>query len=301
MKIRHLIFFFLFVLLTVTNLNADQNEINFVVLANRGHKQAYDRWKPLADYLQEKTGYKFNLIPFDFNQIEDSLRKDQADIIVSTSVYFVKFQDKYKVKSIATLKNSDSSSYFCGVIISKKDSNIKKLEDLKGKKIAAVSYDSTCGYLVQSALLKQHNIDVNEVANIWVAENEDNIVYAVYNGAFQAGFLNAGIFNDIALEKKLNLDSFNIINARRNQGLDYICSTDTWPHWPLYVKKDFDPQKQKMIQDALFNIANDVSLQEKTGLYGFVPPLDYSVVKKAMDLMSGIEPASEEQKSLKKK
>lgn len=298
---HYLFFSFFLVLLTVSNLCAEQKEINFVVLANRGHKQAFDRWKPLSDYLQEKTGYKINLIPFDFNQIEDSIKKDQADIITSTAVYFVKFQDKYKVKPIATLKNSETSSFFCGVIISKRDSNIKKMEDLKGKKIAAVSYDSTCGYLVQSALLMQHDIDVNEVANIWVAGNEDHIVYAVFNGAYQAGFLNAGIFNDIVQEKNLNPDSFNVINAHRNQGLDYICSTDIWPHWPVYVKKDFDPKIIKKIQDALFAISNDLTLQDKTGAYGFVPSMDYSVVKKAMDLMAGIQPVQEEQKSNKKK
>jgi len=294
------IVFFLF--LSVTNLTAEQKEINFVVLANRGHEQAFERWKPLADYLQEQTGYKFNLIPFDFNQIEDSLKKDQADILTSTSVYFVKFQDKYRVKPIATLKNSETSAFFCGAIIAKKDSNIKTIEDLKGKKIAAVSYDSTCGYLVQSTLLMQNGIDVNEVSNIWVAGNEDHIVYAIYNGAYQAGFLNAGIFNDIILEKNLNPEAFNIINAHRNQGLDYICSTDIWPHWPVFVKKDLDPKKIKKIQDALFAVANDSGLQEKTRTYGFVSPLDYTIVKKAMDLMAGVhQPVEEVQKKNKSK
>jgi phosphate/phosphite/phosphonate ABC transporter binding protein len=297
---NHLMFLFLVVFFLSSSLFAEQKDINFVVLANRGHKQAFDKWKPLVDYLVEKTGYKINLIPLDFNQIEDSLKNNQADILTTTSIYFVKFQDKYSIKPIATLKNSESSSYFCGVIISKKGSNIKQIQDIKEKKIVIVSYDSTCGYLVQSALLMQNSIDINAVSTLWPAGNEDNVVYAVFNGAYDVGFLNAGIFNDIIQEKSLNKDAFNIINPHRNNGLDYLCSADTWPHWPVYVKKDFDPKITKKIQDALFNIANDPTIQDKIGLYGFVPAQDYSAVKKSLDF-AGIQPVQEEQKSLKRK
>jgi len=301
MKYIFVFFLFLFNFLVFsTNLSAAQKEINFVILANKGHQQAFDKWKPLSDYIQEKTGYKINLIPYNFLQIETSLQNKTADILLSNPQYFVTFQERYGVKPLGTLKTGE---YFhlCGVIITRTDSGIKNLSDIKGKKIAIVSQESAFGYLAQAALLLDKGIDIRESNEIWTAENQENVVFAVVNKAFHVGFLNAELYEKMIADKKINTNEITILNPFRDKNVPFLCSTDTWPDWAIYASSKLDESTAKKIQSILLEIVNDSSAQSSLRIKGFVPPQDYSNVKKAMDLLAGIKiPAKEEIKNKKK-
>ncbi len=284
-----------------SDLFAAEQDINLVVLANKGHLEAFEKWKPLADYLQNKTGIKFKIIPYNFLQIESSLLNKSADVLITNPQYFVIFQDRYNVKPLATVKNG-GFTYLCGVIIARKDSKINKLEDIENKKIAVVSKESAFGYLAQTALLLEKGIDIREKAEIWSAENQDNVVYSVLNRAFQVGFLNADLYNKFIVERRINPDELTVINGYKDKNVPYICSTDTWPDWTVYTSANLDPTVAKKIQTVLLNIDNDSDLPKSLKIPAFAPAQDYSNVKKALDLLSGIKtpPPKEEPKSRKK-
>jgi len=287
-------------LLFSNNLSASQKEVNFVILANKGHQQAFEKWKPLADYLQDKSGYKINLIPYNFLQLESSLQNKTADILLSNPQYFVTFQERYGVKPLGTLKTGDYY-HLCGVMISRKDSGIKNLSDIKGKKIAIVSQESAFGYLAQAALLLEKGLDIRETNEVWAAENQENVVFAVVNKAFQVGFLNAELYEKMIAEKKLNPNDINVINAYKDKNVPFLCSTETWPDWPLYASPNLDENISKKIQAILLEIVNDATAQSSLKIKGFVPPQDYYNVKKALNLLSGISTPQEEPTKNKKK
>jgi len=283
-----------------SNLNAEQKEINFVILANKGHQQAFDKWKPLSDYVQKKTGYKINLIPYNFLQIETSLQNKTADILLSNPQYFVTFQERYGVKPLGTLKTGEYY-HLCGLIITRTDSGIKNLSDIKGKKIAIVSQESAFGYLAQAALLKEKGIDIRESNELWTAENQENVVFAVVNRAFDVGFLNAELYEKMKKEKKFDSNNINVINPYNYNDVPFLCSTNPWPDWAIYASSKLDESTAKKIQSILLAIDNDSSAQSSLKIKGFVPPQDYSNIKKAMDILSGNVTPQETSVKTKKK
>jgi len=281
------IFYFINIIFP-SNIFSAEKELNFVVLANKGNQEALENWQPLAEYLKNKTGYKINLIPYNFLQIEASLKNKTADILLTNPNYFVMFQKRYSVKPVATLKTGEYP-YLCGVIVAHKNSNIKKLDDIEGKKIAVVSRESAFGYLAQTALLLEKGIDIRQKNEIWIAQNQENVAYALLNNSFQVGFLNGEIYEKLVKEKKIIADDLVIINAHKNKEVPYTCSTDTWPDWTLYSSENLDENTMKKIQDAVLNISADNETKKSLKINGFVQPLDYSNLRKALDLLAGIE------------
>lgn len=261
-------------------------DLNLVVLANRGHQEAYAKWKPLADYLESVGGYRVNLLPYNFMQLEDALINKKVDILIVNPLYYINLDEKYKLKLISTLKTT-GFTHLCGVIITRKDSNIKSLTDLIGKRIAIVSRDSAFGYLAQAALMKEHGIDIRMVNEVWSAENQDNVAYAVYNKAFDAGFLNAEVYDTLIKSKKINADEMMILSPRTEKNVPFICTTELWPNWPILVSAHVDQETTRKIQNLLLEFdKNPISLSVT---YSFVPPQDYSKVKRAVNIMRGIK------------
>lgn len=78
-------------------------------------------------------------------------------------MYFRSYQKKYPIKPLAITVGEDCTTdegicggeKFRGIIITRKDSPINKIDDLKGKKIMIVSPSSAGGYLSQKLYLEK--------------------------------------------------------------------------------------------------------------------------------------------------
>lgn len=118
------------------------------VLAKRGKAKAVEKWKPLADYLGTKTGEHFVLIPLSFDAVEPAVKGNRIDYLIANSGFFVTMQEKYGAKALASMLNlrqGQALNEFGGVILVKKDSPIKTLSDIKGKKFMCVKLTSFGG------------------------------------------------------------------------------------------------------------------------------------------------------------
>ncbi|SPF44516.1 exported hypothetical protein [Syntrophobacter sp. SbD1] len=53
----------------VVPVSSYSQEYKIGVLANRGAMQAFKEWQSTADYLSNKTGKKFSVIPLEYDQL----------------------------------------------------------------------------------------------------------------------------------------------------------------------------------------------------------------------------------------
>lgn len=115
---------------------AGTNLIKIGVLANRGSTQCLKKWSPTAEYLSNVIeGYTFEIIPIDFNQINQQVKNGAVDFILSNSAVYVELEVMYGVSRIATLKNkrlNGTYTAFGGVVFClKQNSDIRTYRDLK--------------------------------------------------------------------------------------------------------------------------------------------------------------------------
>ena len=260
-----------------------EREIRLGVLAKRGYQAAMKRWDPLAQYLTKKAGTNVKVVPLSFSQLPDYVSKNKVDLVIANQKFYVSLQKKYGIRAIATLITARGGPYMGGVIFASRKSRIRNIKDLKGKKIAVVSFGSAGGFLIQAYDLLQRGINVVEDSEIKPLEGQDYVVYAVLNGAVDVGFVRTGQLESMSREKKVNLNNFHIISQQDHPNFHLLCSTvQLWPAWPIAASRHLQGNLASRITKALLELPADSSAAKAGRIKGFAPPGDYSQVAKAL-------------------
>jgi phosphonate transport system substrate-binding protein len=117
------------------------------------------RFKLLGEHLSKKTGVpvEFTILSRYGNIVErfSSEKLDGAFFGSFTGALAIK---KLGVVPLARPVNLDGSSTYHGYLFVRKDSGIKGVKEMKGKKMAFVDKATTAGYLFPLAYLKEHGV-----------------------------------------------------------------------------------------------------------------------------------------------
>lgn len=122
------------------------------------------QYRPFLDYLQEETGYRFKL---HFNAKGDATYKDLATDHVQFAAIgamgFLLAKSHANLTPIVRGLNNDKKAVYQSVFVTSPKSNIKKVEDIKGTKMAFGSKSSTQGHLIPRIILEKHGIQLKDL------------------------------------------------------------------------------------------------------------------------------------------
>lgn len=143
------------------------------------------RMTPLAKYLSTQTGYNisFRASPNLASAVED-LGMGHTQIAYLTPVAYIEAHDKYGAAPLVSPLTRGKSTFNL-VIVVKKNSPIKAISDLRGKKFAFGDKNA----LLQPAVVVRTGIKLEDFASYDYLKHYDNIAKAVLNGDFDAGIL----------------------------------------------------------------------------------------------------------------
>ena len=198
---------------------------------------------PLANYLEKKLGRRIMLeTTRDFRSFWQGIKNRRYDIVHFNQFHYVQSRKQFGYEVI--LKNEEfGKQTIAGAIVIRKDSGIKTLSDLKGKRImfgggpkAMVAYIATT-YLLRKAGLKKG--DYREI----FAKNPPNACMGTYLRQADAG----GVGN-ITLE-------LPVIKKRINtERLTFLATGESLPHILWAVKKNMPAKLKLKIQMILANL-----------------------------------------------
>lgn len=204
------------------------------------------RFKPLAAYLEKQTGSQVELkILSRYGNILDSFVSQNIDGAFFGSFTGALAMEKLGVIPLARPVNLNGESTYRGLIYTRKDSGIKTMADLKGKKFAFVDKATTAGYLFPLAHLRQHGItDLDSfLGESFFAGSHDASLDAVLNQKSDAGASKNTVF-DWVRESNPRIDQEIVILA---ESLDV-------PSNGLCVRPDLDPRLQQKLKEALLTL-----------------------------------------------
>jgi phosphonate transport system substrate-binding protein len=143
---------------------AQQKEILIGLIPEMNVFKQRERFKPLADYLTKKTGVRVNLtILSRYGNIIERFTSEKMDGAFFGSFTGALAIQKLGVVPLARPMNLDGSTQYWGYLFVRKDSGIKTVSDMKGKKMAFVEKATTAGYIFPVAYLKEHGVnDLNK-------------------------------------------------------------------------------------------------------------------------------------------
>lgn len=230
--------------------------VQFVPSSNATSIEA--KAKPLEKLLKKELGVPVKVsVSTDYNTIVEAMGSKKVDVGFLPPDAYVLAHKQYNAKVILqalryartgnddALDKSKLVNYYRAQILVRKDSGIKSLKDLKGKKIAVQDTTSTAGWIYPVVALYKHGININKskISTV-VVKGHDQGVLSVYNKNTDAAFVFQGARN--LVEK----DAPDVMKK-----VVPIYTTAKIPNDTITVRGDMDAKWQKKIQTAFKKIA----------------------------------------------
>lgn len=216
-----------------------QAPLRFGVFPYKAPSVLVETYGPIAVQLEKKLGRKIVLRSApDPKTFFAKAKAGEYDLMLATPTLMYKLRP-----SSYTVIARGEPTFFGGVIV-RRDSGINLVDDLKGKKIAAVGEHSYAGYLFLLPLLKEKGIDPEKDVNIQFLSAVDSIVYGVMNKKYDAGVFRIDSLQD------------STFDAIRDEFAVIVRSPEI-PQFPFMVKKDLDPAVAAAITDVLIRMNSE--------------------------------------------
>lgn len=166
------------------------------------------QYYPFLKYLEKATGYKFKLYFKNIQEdagIVDDLGMGIVDFAAIGAGSYIKAQSKYRIILLVRGLNSEGKAEYQSMIIVKKNSPIKRIEDLQGKHFAFGSITSTQGHLIPRILLHKHGIKLEDLADYQYMGSHQNCANAVITGQFDAGGIQDTLAKDLVRKRMIKI------------------------------------------------------------------------------------------------
>lgn len=273
--------------LGASTLSATQKDwpttLNFGVIPVAGSTSMDETFGGLTKYLENKLGINVKLTKAsDYAGVILAMQHNHLDLAYFGPKSYVEAAKRSNAEAIAVEVDGETGvpGYY-GIIITKKGSGLKTIEDLKGKTWAFTDTHSTSGTLVPSVMFAKAGIKPQEYFS-----------KVIYSGGHEASLLSV---------KAGRVDAASTNNLDYQRGLDKHWAADDYniiyqsaliPGSPMAVRKDIPESLKMAIKGALIAF-DDTKILEKMKIKGY-QDVDDSIYNPVRELI-------EFKKSLKKK
>ena len=202
------------------------------------------KFKPLGEYLEKEIGMKVEFIPVsDYPASVEALVAKKVDLVWFGGFTFVQAYIRSN-KNVRPLVQREEDQKFTSVFISRVDSGINQLSDLKGKTLSFGSPSSTSGHLMPRSYLLAQKIDPDiDLKQISFSGAHDATIAAVVGGKVQAGALNASVWNKFVQDKKVDTSIIKV-----------FYTTPPYFDYNWSVRSDLDASLQEKIRNAFLKL-----------------------------------------------
>ena len=214
--------------------------------------------KPLEQLLSDELGIPVTVsVSTDYNTIVEAMASKQVDVgFLPPNAYVLANEQsnvkvllqaqRYGIKQPGGESTDELVDSYRSMIVVKSGSDIKELEDLKGKTIATQDVTSSAGYVWPVAEMKKAGIDINTDVTTVQVKGHDQAVLSVLNGDVDAAFVFEDARNTVKNDYPEIMDE-----------VETMYFTEPIPNDTISVRSDMSEEWDKKIQDAFIAIGKD--------------------------------------------
>jgi two-component system sensor histidine kinase TtrS len=229
------------------------------ILAYRGVDAAMARWQPLADYLSASVPeWRFELVPLTLASAPRQIEAKGIDFVVTNPGHFVTLAERFGLSALSTRERAAQQAQagdtggllqYGTAIFVRRDSSIRALDDLKGRKVAAVSPDAFGGFQMAWHELHSQGIDAfGDLGSIrFMGFPQDAIAFAVLDNEVDAGIVRSGLLELLATEGRLDIAEIRVLNANMQLGYPHRISSRLYPEWPFAALPGIDKSLREKV------------------------------------------------------
>ncbi len=247
-------------------------DVKIGLLPRLPEKELLVMFTPLAQYLEKETGRKVSLvIPKDFSTFTQQAIAGEFHLgFANPNIYIVIRKETPEAEPLGLASEPGVGTKLQGVFFVVKESPIKNLQDLKGKKVCFVDQGSAAGYIAQMLELQKAGIKPSDIQIIF-AGKPPKVGEMVRDGAADAGGMPASVYARLPFDFMLRT----------------IGKTADLPNWPFFTTKAADKAMADQFKEALLKLKPKTAQADRVlsmaNLEGFVPTTDadFQVMREA--------------------
>lgn len=236
-------------------------DIRIGLLAWQGEESAASEWRPLLKALQDGLpGHRLHAFYFDLKGMANAVSDRQLDFVVTNPGHYVALEAQHGVTRIATqiIESGQDSAHTVGsaVIVRSDRTDLQSLDDLKGRRLAAVSPDAFGGYQVVWAALKGRGIDPEDGDFVphFTSFPMTRVIDAVEGGAADAGTIRSCLLERLEAEGKVATGRYRVLSPQDVPG---PCrrSSPVYPGWAFAAAPQTSPELAREVLIVLLGLS----------------------------------------------
>ena len=228
-----------------------------------------ERYEPLAEYLGRKIGVRIELqvLPF-YGNLIDNFESLGLDGAFFGSFSYALAHAKLDLEVLARPEDSTGESTYHGVILVRRDSGIRTVRDMKGKRLAFVARATAAGYLFPLIYLHGNGVSRPETyfREVYFTGTHEDMVWDVLNGK-----------TDVGSCKNTTLDRLASADPRVAREILVLDRSSPFPENGLAMKKGIEASLKEKIKTTLISMDKDPEGQkvlERFGVRRFIETTD---------------------------
>lgn len=156
------------------------------------------RFTPLADYLGRQLGRRVQVrVGRDYDQHIETIGADAIDIAYVGPASYVKMVARHGPKPLLARLEINGKPSVTAYIITRADSPLRKLPELRGKHFAFGDINSTMGTIVAQHVLRRAGVGLESLAGYRHLGSHRNVALAVLSGDYDAGPVRKEIYDEL--------------------------------------------------------------------------------------------------------
>jgi phosphonate transport system substrate-binding protein len=220
-------------------------KIGYMICNSESETQ--QRFIPLTRYLSEKVGVDFIFVPVDTQDFEKRFKAGEFALAHTNSLLYIILRERYGLQLVASEKRGQFGSRTAGAIITRAGSGIKKLDDIRGKKMAFGPMLAPTGYLAEYDLMLRSGID----------PERDLGYYSIPSGSFKHEKAIYGVLYgkyDVAAAPVLDLEVMVREGKISPEDFVVLAQSPIVPYCTFGAAKGTDPEVVKKVRQALLEL-----------------------------------------------
>lgn len=245
---------FLVVILVILNsflvgCSTESEKLTIGMIPVRDAEEMKSEFEPIELYLEKHLDKEIEVyITDNYAGLVEGMKDGVIDIGWFGAFSFIAAESQIELTPLVVQERRETGLYYQSYIITKSDSNIETLEDLKDKSFAFVDAGSTSGFVLPYALFKSRNLDIEKnFSDITYSGSHEQVPQDIINGKADAGAISSIQFNKLEADEKLIKDDFKI-----------IWQSDHIPGSPYVARSDLDGGVKEGFIESMLNIHEEI-------------------------------------------
>jgi phosphonate transport system substrate-binding protein len=246
-----------------------QQELLIGLIPEQNVFRQRERYLTLRKYLSERLGITVNFTSLSrYGNLLARFSEEKIDGAFFGSFTYALAHSQLGVEPLARPVNLDGTSTYHGYIFVRKDSGIRNVADMRGKRFAFVERATMAGYLFPLAWFRENGIadPHSYLGESFLAGSHDAAIQAVLNKEADIGSAKNTIYDQLAVENPLS-----------QKELVILATSGVVPQNCLAVRKDLDPELKNTLRRVLIEMDKDkdgIEALRRFGARGFIETSD---------------------------